>query len=396
MNEPAELLFLAHCAPDAPDKGDKIRAYYELEHLLARGHRVHLVCFARRHGEVERVRALAGRCASVHVEPLGVARGLTRAAAPFALGASLTTAFYASRRAAAHVAWLLREIRFTAAIAVSSAVTPLVPVGVPWLFDCVDVDSRTWDELGERSVAGAIHRVEAGRLRAVERRAAHAAACTFLTTEPERRLLLAVAPGARTCVLGNGVDAARIDPLAAPGPRVHPRPFVTFVGQMDYAPNVDAVCWFAREVWPTLAIARPELDFVIVGRDPSRSVRALASQRVHVTGTVPDIVPYLRDAEAMVAPLRIARGVQNKVLEALVAGLRVYASPSVIDALGGPAPHGATSCASATDFVAALAYAPPVSRAEAAAIRTDATHRFSWPRALSALDTELASLRCAS
>jgi sugar transferase (PEP-CTERM/EpsH1 system associated) len=389
---PAELLYLAHCAPDAPDKGEKIRAYHQLEHLLARGHRVHLVCFARRDGELERVRALAGRCASIHVERLGVVGGLARAVAPFARGGSLTTAFHASRAAAAHVARLARDVRLTAAIAFSSAVAPLVPAGLPWLFDCVDVDSRTWAELGHRRVAGVLHRVEAARLRAVERRAADAAACTLVTTEHERELLLAVAPAARVRVLANGVDAVRIDPSVA-GPRVHPRRFVAFVGQMDYAPNVDAVRWFAAEVWPAVAAARPELDFLVVGRDPARSVRALARPRVRVTGTVADVVPYLRDADAVVAPLRIARGVQNKVLEALVAGRRVYATPSVVAALGSPAPRGAIACRSAAELVAALTAAAPASGAEAAAIRAEAALRFSWPRALATLDAELARLR---
>ena len=339
------------------------------------------------------MRALTDRCASVHVESLSVARGLARAAFPFAAGGSLTTAFYASPRAVAHVRSLARRVPLAAAIAFSSAVVPLVPAGVPWLFDCIDVDSRTWDELGDRrGAAGVLHRVEAARLRAVERRAADVAACSFVTTAGEARLLRAIAPAARVRVLGNGVDAARFDPAGAHGPRVHGRRFVAFVGQMDYAPNVDAVCWFARAVWPALAARRPDLDFLIVGRDPARAVRARASPRIRVTGAVPDVAPHLRDADAIVAPLRIARGVQNKVLEALVAGRRVYATPPVIDALDGPAPLGAVACAGAAELGAALATAAPPCPREADAIRTTAARRFAWPRALATLDEELAPL----
>jgi glycosyltransferase involved in cell wall biosynthesis len=107
-----------------------------------------------------------------------------------------------------------------------------------------------------------------------------------------------------------------------------------FTGTMDYRPNIDGVCWFVREVWPALRQGMPDLTFTIVGRDPARAVRELAQvPGVKVTGSVPDVRPYLAAATLAVVPLRIARGIQNKILEAMSMGKAVVASPAALEGL---------------------------------------------------------------
>jgi glycosyltransferase involved in cell wall biosynthesis len=155
---------------------------------------------------------------------------------------------------------------------------------------------------------------------------------------------------------------------------------------MDYFPNADAAVWFADRVLPGLRDVDPALEFLIVGRDPAPAVRALAARPgIQVTGAVPDVRPYLQGALAAVAPLRIARGVQNKVLEALAMGLPVMASRAVCQTLD-PLPAGVVPCDSEPDYLRAFragAQVPP------AAIRAAAERRFSWDRNMQALSNEL-------
>jgi sugar transferase (PEP-CTERM/EpsH1 system associated) len=159
---------------------------------------------------------------------------------------------------------------------------------------------------------------------------------SFLSTEKEAALFRSLAPECSGKVepMNNGVDADYF----APDP-VRPSPFaagelpVVFTGAMDYWPNIDAVTWFAREMLPALRKDWPALRFHIVGRSPTPAVRALAGEGVSVRGTVPDVRPYLQHAAAVVAPLRLARGIQNKVLEAMAMAQPVVASSECGEAI---------------------------------------------------------------
>src|SRR6185295_3760893 len=105
-----------------------------------------------------------------------------------------------------------------------------------------------------------------------------------------------------------------------------PRTSLVFAGSMDYSANVDAVVWFVNHIWPALRQEHPALSFAIVGRDPTTEVRALAGDRVTVTGTVPDVRPYYASALAAVVPLRIGSGTRLKILEAMAAGIPVIST----------------------------------------------------------------------
>jgi polysaccharide biosynthesis protein PslH len=152
-----------------------------------------------------------------------------------------------------------------------------------------------------------------------------------VTSERERQKLLARCPQANIHVIPNGVDpsfytAKQIDEACRRNGHGAARPSILYVGSMDYHANIDAVTWFLRTAWPEIAQANPSLHFTIVGRDPSREVRALASDRIHVTGTVDDVRPYYASAVAAIVPLRSGSGTRLKVLEAMAAGVPVVST----------------------------------------------------------------------
>ncbi len=129
----------------------------------------------------------------------------------------------------------------------------------------------------------------------------------------------------------NGVVIPEPGSAAAPPSR---QPYVAFVGQMNYRPNADAVAWFAEDILPLIRKARPEVRFVIVGREPSPQVMRLTRfAGVEVTGEVREVLPYIRGAAAVVAPFRISQGIHNKMLEALAAGVPIVSTPPACEAI---------------------------------------------------------------
>jgi sugar transferase (PEP-CTERM/EpsH1 system associated) len=226
--------------------------------------------------------------------------------------------------------------RYDAVLAYSSAMAAYVPPepgGPLRILDMVDVDSEKWrayaaSESGPKRLVWAR---EARTLLAFERRAAARFDRTLLVSAQEAQTFARLAPEVASQIdwVENGVDVARFDPACDwPDPFAGSSPAIVFTGTMGYRPNVEAVSFFATEVMPRLASLSPAPHFHIVGADPSPAVRALAGlPRVHVTGSVPDMRPWLAHAAMAVAPLRIARGIQNKVLEAMAMARPVIASP---------------------------------------------------------------------
>jgi sugar transferase (PEP-CTERM/EpsH1 system associated) len=384
-----DILFLSHCVPNPPDKGEKIRAFHELNHL-SKKHRVHLACFARSSAEMKDAEDLKDRCASVYAEPLLRLRALMSAAVRFGLGGCLTTSFYRSPRMRRYVE-SLHALPLSAAVVYSSAMAQYAPPQVPMWLDMVDVDSEKWMQYGATRWPGLAYRIEGRRLRAREAAFAAKAACTFLVTPQERDLLQQIAPGSKTVCATNGVDFSYFDPLrACESAGLASRRFIAFVGSMEYYPNVDACVWFAKSVLPELRRLWPDLEFFIVGRNPAKAVRNLAKlSGVVVTGAVPDVRPYLAFARSIVAPLKIARGVQNKVLEALAMGKCVCASPAVARTFGANIPKGVAVCDSAADYTQALAAAAETLSSPDPEIRRIVKSRFSWGHGLDLISAEM-------
>jgi polysaccharide biosynthesis protein PslH len=383
-----DIVYLSHCVPNPPDKGEKIRAHHEVTRLAER-HRVHLACFGRQESELAAAQELKDRCASVYAELFHPARALAKAAVRFAAGGCLSTSYYGSRRMRRHV----RTLEVEASVVYSSAMAQYAPPDVPMLLDMVDVDSEKWLQYSRVRRPGWAYRLEGGRLRAVEAAAAARSVCTFFSTGAETELFQRVMPEAEAQAMENGVDFGYFDRRAAVDTSaLQGRRFVVFTGVMDYYPNADAACWFAESVFPAMRERDPGLEFLIVGRNPTSAVAKLAERPgITVTGSVPDVRPYLLAARAAVVPLRIARGIQNKVIEALAMGKPVYASDAACGTFGWDLPPGVFRCSTAKDYLTAIE-GESADRITGEEIICAARRRFSWDINLAALSTELERL----
>jgi len=326
------LLFISHRVPYPPDKGERVRAFHALRALSAR-FGVTLAALAHRRSDYAAAAALRPWCERVIVAPAGGAMGLLRGGLALLGGRSVTEGFFHSPTMKHLLARECRRDRFDLVLGYCSSTLPLalaVPAAAR-VMDLVDIDSLKWRSYaaGARWPASWLYRAESGRLRAMERRAVETCQAALCVSEAEAG---ACSFGDRKLtVVENGVDADYFKP--SPAGAASSRG-VVFTGTMSYRPNVDAVVWFAGEVWPGLVREIPDLTFAIVGRDPTRAVRRLGRRAgVRVVGAVPDVRPYLDAAAVAAAPLRIARGVQNKVLEAMAMQKPVVASPQALEGL---------------------------------------------------------------
>ncbi len=373
-----DLLFLSHRIPYPPNKGEKIRAYHWLR-TLSQHWRIHLGTFFDDPSDLDGLAALQGLCADIKLVRLHPYRSRVRALAALLGTGPLSLAYYHSTELqrwaqakfasgiqcmlvyssamAQYVPRDLRDAATTGPVLPSSALavdSPLTPRLVA-LADYVDVDSEKWRQYSKAGGPMAwLYRLEARRLARFERTAAERFARVLFVSKPEAECFLRIAPEQveKTAWLGNGVDtgyfapeAEYADPYPAGGP------VMVFTGAMDYRPNVDAVVWFAREILPRVQAEVSGARFCIVGGRPAPKVQVLARlPGVTVTGRVADVRPYLAHATLAVAPLRIARGVQNKVLEAMAMRRPVVCTSAALVGLDAAVGHEIAVADGEADF----------------------------------------------
>lgn len=395
----ANILYLVHRLPYPPNKGDKVRSYHLLRHLQ-RQHRVFLGTFVDHPGDEQHIATLRAMCPDLHVERLNPSLAKLRSLSGLLRGEALSLAFYQSGGMRRWVHEVAASHRLHASVVFSSPMAqyaqPLLP-GVPMLVDLVDVDSAKWTQyvLQHRWPLSWVYAREGRLLLAYEREVASQSRQSFFVTPNEVALFLHSAPECREKVVSvsNGVDADFFSPDAArPNPFASGQRAVVFTGAMDYWPNVDAAAWFATEVLPMLRQRHPDVVFYVVGRDPAPKVQALGSPQVVVTGTVPDVRPYLQHAAAVVAPLRVARGIQNKILEAMAMQQPVVTVSSCAEAIGGGEGHGLFRADTAEGFahsVDSLLGAPEAVRYLGQQARRFVLDHFSWEAHLSDIDNYL-------
>lgn len=335
-----DLLYLAHRIPYPPNKGDKIRSYHMLKHLAQR-YRVHLGAFVDDANDWQYVETVKKLCASTHFARLNPRMARVRSLGALASSRSLSVDYYRNAGMKNWVESVVRERGVRRVLAFSSAMAQyamLVP-NARQVIDFVDIDSDKWRQYAEKKpwpVSWLFAR-EARTLLDYERHVAQRFDASLFVSEAEADLFKLLAPQVSEKVgyFNNGVDTEYF----APEPKLeNPYPkdstVIVFTGAMDYWPNVDAVQWFAQDIFPIIQRAHPDAQFYIVGSRPQQQVQALASlPGVHVTGTVPDVRPYIAHAAVSVAPLRIARGVQNKVLEAMAMARPVVVSPQALEGI---------------------------------------------------------------
>ena len=326
------LLFIAHRLPYPPDKGERVRAFHELK-ALSRHFRITLASLARGDPDVCAAAELRECCEKVITGSAGGNLGLLRGAVSLCAGKSVTEGYFRDRGL---LRTLLQEAQrepFDLVFAYSSSTLPYA-LALPAharVMDLVDVDSAKWAGYAHAAwwPKSVLYRMEARGVGALERRAVETCDAVLLVSEAEVAALSLT--NGKVAAIGNGVDTNFFKP---DGSVPQQAPALVFTGTMDYRPNVEGVCWFVREVWPELKSRVPALTFTIVGRDPTPEVlRLTGTPGITVTGTVKDVRPYLASASVAVVPLRIARGIQNKILEAMAMGRAVVGSSPALEGL---------------------------------------------------------------
>ena len=317
-----------------------------------------------------------------------------RAAVSLACGRTITEGAFQSPFLASIVRGWAKETRFTACLASASSMAAYLRLpelrDVPAVVDLVDVDSQKWFDYAaaSRPPLSWLYRVEGGRLRRLERSIAGWARAVTLVSDAEVGLFDGFGPLGKAHAITNGVD---LDYFRTPpqhptdaGPLVQTG--CIFVGALDYRPNVDAAVWFCREAWPEIHRRRPKTRLQLVGRRPVPAVRRLgAVPGVEVVGQVPDVRSYLAEAAVAVNPLRIARGLQNKVLEAMAMGKAAAASPQALAGLRRGADVPVVCARSASEWVervGELLDQPERRRRLGAAGRRYVEEHHNWERCL--------------
>ena len=334
---PLRVLFLTHRLPYAPNRGDRLRAYHILRTLAAEDAQTDVVSLVHDEEEAAQVGAMQPFTASVQVARVPRINNLARGLLQLPTRRPLTHALLDSPEVAPAIARVMARTPPDVVLAFCSGMVrfamqpPLLHI--PCVLDMVDADSAKWAALAASShlPKRLIYAREARCLSRFEVDAMRHARATLIVNDREKQMLQALDATARIHVMENGVDLEMFQPQAPPAPSQT----VVFCGVMNYAPNEEGALWIAREVWPLVKKQQPSASLMLVGASPTASVRALAlmDSSITVTGTVPDVRPFLWSAAVAAAPLQTARGVQNKVLEALAAGIPVVATPQVAEGL---------------------------------------------------------------
>jgi sugar transferase (PEP-CTERM/EpsH1 system associated) len=337
----SKILFLSHRVPYPPNKGDKIRAFHVLQYL-ARSHDIWLGAFADEAEELAHVGWLEERCRGVRIVRRHSAQTLARIALAGAAGRSLSVGSFAHSALSRWCERIEAEVKPDLVYVFSSAMAQFVTgagkAKTPLITDFVDVDSEKFRQYAavRKGVMRLLYKTEAERLLRFDRSVAAASRACLFVSRTERDLFLKHCPemADRLHVIPNGVDCAYFDPARSPHNPCDQAPLIVFTGRMDYFPNVDAVSWFAQSILPLVRESVPQAKFRIVGAKPSAEVSALTRlPGVEVTGGVADIRPHYAQAAVSVAPLRIARGIQNKVLEAMAMARPVVVTPEALDGI---------------------------------------------------------------
>jgi polysaccharide biosynthesis protein PslH len=391
-----EILFLAHRVPFPPNRGDKIRSWNVLK-ALCKIAPVHVCALMDSADSAEDAAAVAAIAASAHFEPASRSKlGAVLAGALSNRSASVQAC--SSGALAGHVLRVLNERPISAVYAFSGQMAQFVPSlrgDARFVMDFVDMDSAKFEAWADSSSGPKswANRIEAKRLFAFETATAKLADVSLFVSEAEAALFRAQTglDAKQVQGLDNGIDLVHFDPALdfAAVERDTAAPLIAFTGQMDYAPNVEAVTGFAREAMPQIRAAYPDAQFAIVGRAPTVDVLALAKlPGVSVTGAVPDTRDWLAAADVIVAPLSLARGIQNKVLEAMAMAKPVVASPAAaegIDALHDRDLFIADGSKAQAEAVLNLLANPHDAAALGKAARAQMVARYSWDATLARL-----------
>lgn len=328
------VLHLVHRMPYPPDKGDRIRSFHTLQFLACRCD-LSLATLADEPVTKEAESVLQDLCVNVSIQPISKWKRWPTALLSMLRGQTITAGAFHSKPLQRAVHQWHQQSPFDFCLASASSMIPYLrrsPLkDVPAIVDLVDVDSQKWFDYAEASRGPKrwLYQTEGKQLRRIESQLPSWTHGILLTTQREVDLYESYAGTGTATVMENGVDFEKFAPVPLSEERS-----CAFVGAMDYRPNVDGMLWFSEKVWPRLKEREPDAKLYIVGRNPTPEIAALSKRAgIEVTGTVPDVRPYVERAGIIIVPLHIARGVQNKVLEALAMSKAVIGTPTCLGGL---------------------------------------------------------------
>lgn len=398
----ARILFLSHRIPYPPNKGDKIRSWHFLQHL-SKNNEVHAGFFIDDKDDLEHLAFLESKCETVHfafatpaAQKLASLRGLMT-------GRSLTENAYPSSKFRRQISSLLEKHSFDLIFLYSAATYSFLPDDtqhIPILTDFVDVDSEKWRAYSNSSKwpMSWVYRREAETLSRFEAKVASKSAHSILVSNDEARLMeeRLCERNIEAAVQGipNGVDTHVFTPENYDAPAVGHR--IIFTGAMDYAPNVEAVVWFADNVFEALKQKVEHVEFIVAGRPVAPAVERLGRRDdIDVLGGVDDMAAEIAAADIVIAPLQTARGIQNKVLEGMAMAKPVVCTRAANEGIN--AEHGVTALLSDSpvEFVQAISSlldSASMRRSIGNAARDFVDRKFSWEAAFSDIDAAISQV----
>ncbi len=390
------ILYLCHRFPFPPRRGGKIRPFNMIRHLTGQGHKVTVCSLVRSAAEAAEGQGLAAHCEHFEMSQVWNPLQALRMVARLPLTTPSSMGFFYSRELAGKIKKLLAGQKWDLVFIHCSSVAQYVEdvSDVPRILDFGDMDSQKWYEYANYKAfpLSLGYRLEGSKMLAAEKRLARRFDLCTTTTRAEWQTLNDYGTGAATDWFPNGVDTDFFCPVAD----AYEAETISFIGRMDYYPNQECMSRFAAQVWPLLRAGRPAMKLLIVGADPSPAMRRLAElPGVTVTGSVPDVRPYVRKSALMVAPLNIARGTQNKILEAMAMGVPVVTSSIAAGGVDAEAGHDLLVADTAEEIAMAILRIidNPAERARlAAAGRQRMLNHHSWPHSMARLDGIIA--RC--
>lgn len=372
-----KILYIAHRIPYPPNKGEKIRSFNEIKYL-SRSHDIHLACLADNFGDLKYIEDLKKYCTMVNIVPINPKFAKVKSTFYILTNKPLSISYFYSKKLQRIVDHLLLTNNYDIILCFSSPMAEYIfraPAQSRWpinhkeksltnnhqsktgdqitklIMDFVDVDSDKWIQYSKftKFPFSWLYRLEARRLAKYEQKIGEKFNYSFFVSTREADFFQKQNPCIRNVkAISNGIDLGYFNPdlfdssryaaeIHKPNQRLlsdNQQPILLFTGTMDYFANIDGVRWFVEEIFPLIKRQLSGIKFYIVGSKPTKEVMALGKNKdIVVTGFVNDIREYLIKAVVFVAPLRIARGIQNKILEAMAMGVPVVATPQAFEGI---------------------------------------------------------------
>lgn len=330
-------LYLAQRIPFPPNKGEKLRSFHQINFLRSNGIEVTVAAPYEQSDELDYFKRLEQEY-GCHTLSQALSHKLLRYMSGIAGNTSLSEAHFYSSGLQKQIDDLLERQNIDAIVCTASSMANYVFRSTALakkarrprlIMDFMDMDSHKWLQYSRNTKPPMrwVYQREASLVRRLENRVGEQFDACFFVAEPETNLYKQQAgnPAAEVLSIGNGIDPAEFYP-ATQATEVK-TPHLLFAGVMDYTPNVDAMLWFYNEVWPSVLTHWPDATLTIAGMNPTPAIARLQGvDNVRVTGFVEDILPYFHESNIFVAPFRIARGIQNKILQAFACGLPVVST----------------------------------------------------------------------